>query len=95
MVIGILVYNIANYTVHCNGEYMIVFEFDKKSKCPLCGTSKNGKATLIPIDDTQRSKFTFEAHQVHLDCIDLRWGKHVDGSTILYQLPGKVYENNI
>lgn len=44
----------------------------KQDVCPICKTAKEGEVTLVSISGTNKDGgFTFEAKQIHLDCIDL------------------------
>lgn len=55
--------------------------------CPICGKSDDKPVCLIPIwgTNSEESKHTFEAHQYHVDCIDL----------CEYDVLGKVYISQI
>jgi hypothetical protein len=56
--------------------------FPEERKCPVCGTNKNGKCFLIPIDGTE-SGGNVEATPIHAECIgerimpNLRYNKNV------------------
>ena len=66
---------------------MFIFkEFNKSTNCKICGTNKDGKGVLIPIDGTEKDG-NAEAEQVHLDCINLRLAL-VDNSSncLVYQI---------
>jgi len=40
--------------------------------CPICGTKKEGEVALIPIlGSNEDDSMTYEALQVHLECLDL------------------------
>ena len=41
----------------------------KDSKCPICGTQKEGDVTLIGIDGTQEGN-NIQAIRVHVDCLE-------------------------
>ena len=45
-------------------------KINKSIKCEICGTTKPGKAVLIPISGTGKG-YNYQAIQVHLDCIEL------------------------
>lgn len=48
-----------------------IFEkFNTSSNCKICGTNKDGKAVLIPKEETEDNGIV-ECEQVHLDCLDL------------------------
>ena len=50
---------------------MKTFDSPGGGKCIVCGTSKDEKCILVPIDGTGDGKIC-EAALVHINCIDLR-----------------------
>jgi len=55
--------------------------FPEESSCPLCGTNRDEKCFLVPIDGTQEGK-NIEAQPTHVKCItecldSLRYNKQV------------------
>ena len=70
---------------------MRTFEkFSKDTECPVCGTNKDGRCILIPIDGTEKGNIV-EAQLFHLDCIGLRYNKKVG---VIYQKFRKVHIDN-
>ena len=57
---------------------------EKKTICPICKTNKEGEVVLIAIDGTnsKESPLTYEAIQVHLDCLDLWYNQKLK---LIYQ----------
>lgn len=66
---------------------MRTFEhFNQSSDCPICGTNEDKKATLLPIDGTEKGNIC-EAAQVHVDCLqnlEFHYLKMENGQTIVY-----------
>ncbi len=61
-------------------------KFNETSVCKICGTNKQGKAILAPIDGTDKDNIC-EAEQVHLECVIDKLRCAVDtptGKTIFY-----------
>ena len=44
--------------------------FNQSTPCPICGTTEDKKAVLIPVSGTEKDELV-ECIQVHLDCIEL------------------------
>jgi len=68
-----------------------IFEkFNTTSICKICGTNKDGKSVLIPINGTKNDGIV-ECEQVHLDCLDLRCILTEDETTyyIVQSFPAK------
>ena len=61
---------------------MRIFEnFNKKDKCLVCDTNKDGKSVLIGIIGTGDGK-NIKAKSVHVDCLELYFDKELN---IIYQ----------
>ena len=68
---------------------MKIFEsFNQSTICPICNTSNEGQAVLIPIDGTDKDR-NCEAIQVHLDCIELRVNPETERGMFIYQIVEK------
>ena len=64
---------------------MKVFKkFNTSTKCPICGTNKEGKAILIPVSGTEEDG-NVECKQVHLKCLDLSCREDDFGWVLIYQ----------
>ena len=48
--------------------------------CPICGTSEDKPVALIPIVGTnsKESRYTYEARQYHVECIEV-WEQDMPG----------------
>ncbi len=66
---------------------MRVFEHPNLSNfvCPLCSTSRDEPVVLVGVEGTQEGNI-MEAHQYHLDCLDLR---EIEGKFLFQKIEPK------
>jgi len=60
--------------------------FNNASPCPICGTTVDKEATLLPIDGTEEGNIC-EAAQVHVACLqnlEFRYVKMENGQKLVY-----------
>ena len=63
---------------------MRTFKSVGKHICPICSTSKEGEAILIPINGTEDGN-NMEAQPIHVDCLNLSLNKDLG---LIYQKIG-------
>lgn len=59
--------------------------FPKDTICPICGTSENKEACLIPIDGTADGNIC-EVQPIHVACIDISNFRFNRSSGVIYYL---------